>query len=139
MNGDLDATGGIVGPSSNVVLAGIVAGRHVKGLISGNSVTFTGPYTQNGTLTIAAGTTISSGGSLTLNGNVATMNGAFTTSGTGTITMTNGGDVLSLDATSIFSGGNETGLITAGTINVTRHLPARTSTAPRSSRAERTP
>ncbi len=111
-NGVLDATGGITGAGS-VALGG---SRTAKGVVTGD-LAVTGSTTLNGTLGVGGNLTISSGG-LILNGNAAAVTGAFTTSGTGTLTMTNAADALSITGNANFGGGSTAGLLTNGTILV---------------------
>jgi hypothetical protein len=115
----LDATGSIVvaGATGSVTLTS-ATGAAVKGVVS-NPVTIQGVYTASGSFS-ASSLVIANGGSLDLNGQpvIVTSGGSFSTTGTGTITMTNISSDLTVSGAATFSGGDETGKLTAGTIGV---------------------
>ncbi|HEV8409579.1 MAG TPA: Ig-like domain-containing protein, partial [Gemmatimonadaceae bacterium] len=92
---DLNGTGTVAGPIAQ-------------------NVTVSGTYSATSTVTAAG--SISVGGSFTLGGHSVNVGGTFATSGTGTITMTNVSDVLTVSGDMTFAGGSETGKISAGAI-----------------------
>jgi alpha-tubulin suppressor-like RCC1 family protein len=116
-NGTLDATGGILG-TGNVMLGGAVP-RNIKGSVTAGSVSLVGAYTQNGSFIVVGNLVNNSGGSLIMNGNTTSVTGNFSTAGTGTLTMNNAADALTVTGNVTFGGGNETGLLTAGNLFVT--------------------
>jgi hypothetical protein len=115
-NGTLDATGGILGTGS-VVVNGLVP-RNIKGTITATTLTMFGAYTQTGTLVVIGSVVINSGGSLIMNGNTTTVSGNFSVAATGTLTMINAADVLSVTGAVSFGGASETGLLTNGLITL---------------------
>jgi hypothetical protein len=58
------------------------------------------------------------GGQLTLGGQTMTVAQTFTTTGTGTLAMTSSSDTLTVQSIAIFSGADESGLLTAGVLLV---------------------
>ncbi|MGH7654881.1 MAG: hypothetical protein ACREN6_09480, partial [Gemmatimonadaceae bacterium] len=124
VNGAIDATGGIVGTGS-VVLAG---SKTATGFVS-MPVTVTGSYTLSNIFDVAGTLAIQSGG-IVLNGSVLAVSGDFSTSGTGTLTMTNSDDVVSITGNATFAGGSTVGRLTDGQLavsgNFTQSGPAST-------------
>ena len=115
-NGGLDATGGILGTGA-VVVNGLVP-RSIRGTMAATTLTLFGVYTQNGTLAVVGNVLINSGGSLVMNGNVTTVTGNFSVAATGTLTMTNAADVLTVGGAVSFGGASESGLLTNGLITL---------------------
>ena len=121
-NGTLDATGGILG-TGIVVLNGVVP-RSIKGSVTAGSVNLFGTYTQNGSFIVVGNLVNNSGGSLIMNGNTTAVTGNFSTAGSGTLTMNNAADALTVTGNVTFGGGNETGLLTNGNLVVGGNLTA---------------
>jgi hypothetical protein len=77
-----------------------------------------GTHTLNGQFTAQQSVTIGGTARLVLNGTSANIYGSLTTSGSGTLQMTSVNDYLNIFLTATFAGGSETGLLTAGAINL---------------------
>ena len=112
VNGVFDATGGIVS-AGTVVLAGA---KTATGIVVG-PLTVTGTYTLVNTLGVTGDLAITSGG-ITVNGGELGVSGNFSTSGTGTLTMNNGADVVSITGNATFAGGSTVGHLTDGLLAV---------------------
>jgi hypothetical protein len=129
VNGDLAADGTIASVGGGTVL---VQGtnRILHGTIGLLSVE--GSYKLNGTLTVANGLFISNGpttgGSLDLAGNQATV-GSLTLSNGGTLTQA-GSSVMRVGGNASFDGGDETGKLTGGTLEVNGNFSGGTTTTP---------
>jgi alpha-tubulin suppressor-like RCC1 family protein len=61
---------------------------------------------------------IFAGGQLTIGGHTLAVSGAFGTFGTGTFVMTNAADHVTVGGSALFNGGDETGLLSAGALDV---------------------
>ncbi|HEV8409967.1 MAG TPA: Ig-like domain-containing protein, partial [Gemmatimonadaceae bacterium] len=97
---------------------------NVLGLIAQN-VTVSGTYSA--TSSVAATASMSVSGSLTLGGHTVSVGTTFATTGTGTVTMTNAADQMFVAGNATFGGGNETGLLTAGTLQLSGNFSQTTS------------
>ncbi len=113
--GSLDATGGITG--TGAVALNSATGATVKGNVN-MAIQMAGLYTVTGALT-ATGLQLTNSASLDLNGQtVAIGAGGISTASTATIVMTQAAGILGTTGSALFGGGDETGKLTAGTLNV---------------------
>ncbi|MEO8636640.1 MAG: hypothetical protein ABI587_15290 [Gemmatimonadales bacterium] len=115
VGGFVDLAGAINGSAgSGVVLAG-TGGQLLRGTIS-TTVAVAGSYLLNGNLVVTGDFSVD--GTLDLSGFNLTVNGNFVTIGAGVLVMTTTGGFLDISGDAIFSGGNTSGLLTAGTIRI---------------------
>ncbi len=117
IGGDLANDGnltGVVG-TGGVTLVG--TGGQARGAI-GVDVVIPGSYTLNGGLTVQSLSIAGASGSLTLNGNQVITTAGFSTLNNGVVDMTSANDQLSVGTDALFAGGNETGRLTAGFLQI---------------------
>jgi hypothetical protein len=115
LTGSLDATGGITG--TGAVALNSATGATVKGNVN-MAIPMAGLYTVTGALS-ATGLQLTNSASLDINGQtVAIGAGGISTASTATIVMTQAASVLGTTGSALFGGGDETGKLTAGTLNV---------------------
>jgi len=132
IGGSLDNAGSITGVAGTggVVLSGTGT---VRGPINVDIV-IPGSYTLNGTVLVdALSVSVAGSGSLDLAGNLLSTNNAdFMTVNSGTLTMTDPNGFLDVGGSAFFMGGDETGKLTAGTIQVLGDFSQIGTTAPTS-------
>ena len=123
----VNGAGQILTPGGGMVSTGSTAST-----ITGNlgSLTANGPVTVSGRTTMSSGDVlvIASGGSLALGGHTLVV-GSFSTTGTGTLTMNNTLDSLIVLGNATFNGGDESGLLTAGVLDVRQGFVQDTTTS----------
>ena len=99
--------------------------------VTGGAATAAGPLSLGGSLVVSnggslklagrtsvAGSTTVTAGTLTAGGNVLTVTGSLGVVGTGTLAMTDARDSVIVHGSAAFSGGDETGQLTAGVLSV---------------------
>ena len=109
--------------SSTVTLAG--AGKTFSGQLGTTLTIIQGSYTLNGPIQSGNLEVL---GSFTLAGHSAAVIGTLLTAGTGTVTMTNANDTLTVQGNAAFTGGNTSGLLTAGLLVVSGNFAQSTAT-----------
>jgi alpha-tubulin suppressor-like RCC1 family protein len=121
----------------------VVAGGYAVGFteFDGGTTLPTLPYQQllinvPGTMTLAGNTTTGllqvQGGSLVLGGRTITVNGDFFTQSTGTLTMNDPADLMTVTGGTSFYGGDETGKLTAGILRTSNQFLQDALTSPAS-------
>ena len=118
VTGSLDAGNTIVGTGGSVLLTG---SGTVRGAINA-PVVVTGTYTLTNGSSWGSDLTVNGSGALTLGGKALSVGGNFVTGGSGTVVMTAAADTLNVTGNATFSGGDETGKLTAGELVVSGNL-----------------
>jgi alpha-tubulin suppressor-like RCC1 family protein len=109
---NLLVNGTITGTVGVTMLGGGSVLGDLPGLIVSSAVTVTG------TTSVSGGLIINGAGSLTIAGHTVTVSQNLTTTGSGILVMNTGSDVVSVAGNASFSGGDETGSLTAGLLTV---------------------
>lgn len=89
----------------------LAIGNNLVVSLGASSVTLNGPTTVGGAVFVDSGAVV-------VNGQSLTVTGGLTTQGTGTVTMQNALDAVTVGGSASFGGGDETGRLTAGTLTL---------------------
>ena len=109
--GNTQVDGTVTRTSGFLVLA--ASSGTARGNLAG--VRVTGNVTLNGATTVADSLQLASG-SLVVGGQALTINGAFSNNGSGTFTMTNPADSVTVTGATLYNGGSTLAVLTAGTL-----------------------
>jgi alpha-tubulin suppressor-like RCC1 family protein len=131
VGGSLDNAGTITGlaGTGGIVLAG--TGKTMRGTVAVD-VVIPGSYTLNGGFTGLNVSVAGAAGSLDLAGNTLSITADFSTVNSGTLTMIDPNGLLDVGGSAFFMGGDETGKLTAGTLQVAGDFSQIGITAPTS-------
>jgi hypothetical protein len=105
--GTISGSGTLAMSGANVTLQGTVQNLRISGSTS-----------LDGTTTATGNVTVINSGNLRINGQTADVTGTFSTSQTASLTMQDAADVLRIQGSATFGGGNTNGLLTAGRLEV---------------------
>jgi fibronectin-binding autotransporter adhesin len=129
--GNLRGSGAISGTSvSNLFIA--APGTIVDHATVTNLVVFGSSVTISRNMSVSGKLTIQNNGNLTVGGQTVSVNGDLATLLGGTLTMTSSADVLTILGNATFNGGDETGKLVAGLLNVEDDFTQLNSSSPAS-------
>ncbi len=120
LTGDLDDAGNLTsggGGTQTIALTGAARTVRTTNIPSPITVNVSGTYTLAGRM-VVTDLVIGTGGGLALGGQTLVVTNLFNTTAGGTLTMTNPLDSVLVTGTANFGGGDETGLLTAGVLQV---------------------
>ncbi len=117
IGGNLVNGGSITGLQGTAGVTLVGTGKTMEGTI-GVDVVIPGSYTLSGNTGALSLSVAGATGSLTLNGHQASTSAGFSTLNSGTVTMNNSADLLLVGGLALFAGGDESGKLTAGALQL---------------------